>query len=180
MLWRSKEISKLQRLGARAESRVQAVNDKVDTIIEMCEGVDTVPDLLDRIKNIFKDFDDDGKPVEAVVLGTIHKLKGMQASRVFILHPELMPHPMAGPNFMKGELCAIYVAVTRAKWSKDAPGELFFVGPVPYPIEDAMPSANTASAYTQAPAQQGSTTNSNEDPAPLNIEGEVITEDLLP
>lgn len=137
--WAQNETRKLRAMGDRAAGRIQSLEDNVETVIALTENVETIPQVLARIDQLFKDFDDDGKPLSAVVLGTIHRTKGLQSDRVFVLKPELLPHPMAGPNFYKGELCAIYVAVTRAKWSKEKDGELIFCGPVPEPIRDAMP-----------------------------------------
>lgn len=137
-VWERAELERLHALGDRAEGRIQSVQDNAETIIALTEGMATIPEVLTRINDIFKDFEDDGRPVHAVTLGTVHKLKGLQGNHVFILKPELMPHPMSGPNFFKGELCGIYVAVTRAKWDKDGtPGELIFCGSVPEPIRAA-------------------------------------------
>ncbi len=138
-MWSANETRKLRAMGERAAGRIQSLEDNVETVIALTDGVDTIPAVLTRIEQLFKDFDDDGKPLSAVVLGTIHRTKGLQSDRVFVLKPELLPHPMCGPNFYKGELCAIYVAVTRAKWSQEKDGELIFCGPVPEPIIDAMP-----------------------------------------
>ena len=63
---------------------------------------------------------DDGLP--SVLLSTVHRAKGLEAERVFILRPELMPHPMAsGPDALRQEFNCKYVALTRAK------SALFFV-----------------------------------------------------
>jgi DNA helicase II / ATP-dependent DNA helicase PcrA len=141
--WRRKEIAKLRPLGEKAIGRIQQIEDRADTLLELCEDADTVQEVIKKINQIFADFDDDGKPVSAVVLGTIHKLKGLQSDRIFVLAPELLPHPMSGPNFYKGELCALYVAVTRAKWGDGKEGELIFVGEIPellnyYPSESEI------------------------------------------
>jgi DNA helicase II / ATP-dependent DNA helicase PcrA len=153
--WSSKEIAKLEKKGDRAIGRIQQIEDSEETIWELCEGMDTIPQVVQRIEQIFKDFNDDGSPVEAVILGTLHRTKGLQGNRVFVLHSELMPHPMAGPNFYKGELCAIYVAVTRAKWDKDgSDGELYFIGPVPEPIAHAMPVRKEAEAELDQPDEE--------------------------
>ncbi len=138
--WEKKELARLRAMGDKAAGRIQSVEDSADTIAEICSGADTIPQVLERIGSLFKDFNDDGKPVEAAILGTMFRTKGLEANRVYVLKPELMPHPLAGPNFYKGELCCIYVTVTRAKWSNGLPGELIFCGPVPEPVRDAMPA----------------------------------------
>lgn len=53
-----------------------------------------------------------------VRLMSIHKSKGLEANRVFILQPELLPHPNGLPQ---QEANLKYVAITRAK------GELYYV-----------------------------------------------------
>jgi len=60
---------------------------------------------------------------EGVTFSTVHKSKGGEADRVFILKPELMPHPKAGEGWeMDQEYNIMYVAWTRHKKA------LYFVG----------------------------------------------------
>src|ERR1035437_2481999 len=57
-----------------------------------------------------------------VMLSTVHRAKGLEAPRVFILNPELMPHPNAKASWeLAQERDLQYVAYTRAK------EELYFV-----------------------------------------------------
>ena len=59
---------------------------------------------------------------EAVLLSSIHRAKGLEAERVFLLFPDTLPHPKATQEWAKAqEFNLKYVALTRAK--KD----LFFV-----------------------------------------------------
>jgi len=49
-----------------------------------------------------------------VQLSTVHKAKGLEAERVFILRPDLMPHPAAkSADDMQTEANVEYVAITR-------------------------------------------------------------------
>ena len=75
------------------------------------------------VEQLFADFETDGRPKQAVVLGTIHKTKGLEAVRVWILRADLLPHPMARKEEDRTQErnCA-YIVVTRAK------EELVFVG----------------------------------------------------
>ena len=59
---------------------------------------------------------------ENVILSTIHRVKGLEANRVFIIRPALMPHPAAKLDWeLKQEDNLRYVAITRAK------NELYYV-----------------------------------------------------
>jgi len=68
-------------------------------------------------KKTLEDIFTDKRPVVPhILLSTIHKSKGLEADRVFILRPDLMPHPMAkGIDELKQEDNLHYVAITRAK-----------------------------------------------------------------
>jgi DNA helicase II / ATP-dependent DNA helicase PcrA len=53
---------------------------------------------------------------KGIVLSTIHSVKGKEAKRVFLIHPELIPHPLAKQVWeIEQENNLHYVAVTRAK-----------------------------------------------------------------
>lgn len=67
--------------------------------------------LSSVINEIFTDKTDDG-----IILCTCHKSKGLEASRVFFLNPELIPSPKAITEKARyGEKCLQFVAITRAK-----------------------------------------------------------------
>ena len=70
-----------------------------------------------RLREFFSD-DRDG-----VSFTSVHRGKGREAERTFILHPELMPHPMAknDPVALREEENVLYVAITRSK------SEMYFV-----------------------------------------------------
>jgi DNA helicase II / ATP-dependent DNA helicase PcrA len=65
----------------------------------------------------------DMQPLDRVVfLSSVHRSKGLESNRIFIIRPDLMPHPSAKkPWQLKQEQNLHYVAVTRAK------SELYFV-----------------------------------------------------
>ncbi len=130
--YRYEELQRLAPLGDKAAGRVGALMDKCDCLEELISGVRSVAELRGRIESLFADFEPDGRPREAVILGTIHRTKGLEGERVFVLKPELLPHPMAKREweYVQEENCA-YIAVTRAKYSNGAPGTLIFCGLVP-------------------------------------------------
>lgn len=104
--YRSKEVAKL--MESDKTMQAQSLGDKVDTIIALCDGIDDTLSLEGKIDSIFSD------DKEGVVFSSIHRAKGLEAERVFILHPELMPHPMAKQPWERGQEDNIeYVALTR-------------------------------------------------------------------
>lgn len=96
--------------------QAQTMQDKFDTVLAISENSQTVTDLYNNIDNLFADTTD------GVLLSTVHKQKGGEAHRVFILEPQLMPHPMAKkPEDKQQEANIEYVAKTRSM------NELYFV-----------------------------------------------------
>lgn len=115
----------------RGEARAMAAVDKFECVVELGVGVESTSELKRVIGDLFADFEADGTPKHAVILGTVHRTKGLEANRVFVLRPDLMPHKMARkPHEREGELNLAYVAVTRAKFERGNPdsGVLVFVG----------------------------------------------------
>lgn len=106
-IYKESEMAKL--LAANKTVRAQLLDDKVETIIALSEGCTTIDDLRNRIETVFSDDQ------AAVVFSTIHKAKGLEARRVYILNPELLPHPMAKSEWEKQQEDNLkYVAYTRA------------------------------------------------------------------
>lgn len=63
-----------------------------------------------------EDLFSDGRP--GITLATIHRVKGLENDRTFILKPDLLPHPMAKKDWqIEQEYNLKYVALTRAKVS---------------------------------------------------------------
>lgn len=66
--------------------------------------------LEDNIKEIYKD------DTEGIVLSTIHKSKGLEADRVFLLNRSLIPSKYANTEeALYNEKCLLFVAITRAR-----------------------------------------------------------------
>lgn len=84
--------------------------DKIYTLENLSFGCLTGDDLIEKLKTIFSD-DSDG-----ICLSTVHKSKGLEADRVFIIHKDLMPSKNAKKDWEKlQERNLQYVAYTRAK-----------------------------------------------------------------
>lgn len=117
-----REMGKLARLGDRGASKIQALQDRHECIVALTDGVGSISELKSKIGVIFADFEADGAPKDAVVLGSVHKTKGLEAGTVWVLAPELLPellpHPMAKrPWEQVQERNLAYVAATRAKYT---------------------------------------------------------------
>jgi len=119
--WRDREVEKLERRDAPA-SRTQAIHDKVECLIELASTVPTVTELRSAIGRLFADAAD---PSRVITLSSVHRAKGSEAGRVFILEPDCMPMTSrkSRPWEVQQEMNVLYVAVTRAK------RELYFCGP---------------------------------------------------
>ena len=110
----NREIAKLTSKGK--EDKAQAVDDRVTTlrciISHLDEGNRTIDNLIRSIQQLFTD---NNKGL--LTLATIHKAKGLEWQRVFILgRHKYMPSCWARKAWQKQqEVNLIYVAYTRAK-----------------------------------------------------------------
>jgi superfamily I DNA/RNA helicase len=112
--YKGQELTKLY--ARKKMARAQILEDKVSTIDALSEGCRTVRELEEKIDKVFSD------DAAGVVFSSVHKAKGGEAESVYILNPELMPHPRAREGWeMKSERNLQYVAYTRSK------KELYFV-----------------------------------------------------
>jgi superfamily I DNA/RNA helicase len=95
-----------------SEMAIAVIEDKVATIkaiYQFCQPA-CIADLLQTIADLFND------ERASVWLSTVHRAKGLEAERVFILYPDKMPHPNAKKNWeMEQEMNGKYVAMTRSK-----------------------------------------------------------------
>lgn len=95
------------RSAARFSETAQAlIQDQVNMLIAVAEDLKSVKEIEDRITALFTDTD--GKERPAVVLSTVHKAKGLEWDRVFILNETFRWKGGQEDN-------VYYVAVTRAK-----------------------------------------------------------------
>ena len=136
-LYGREEAERLLKLEEKGEGRMQNLMDKCACMMEFIANAKTVQEIRENLEALFKDDDESN----AVVLGTIHRTKGLEANRVFVLAPELLPHPMARKQWEREqERNCCWIAATRAKFDRDHPGTLIFCGPVPA-IFGGAPSA---------------------------------------
>lgn len=86
--------------------------DKVKAIEVLSRGLDYSDQVIRRIEALFSDNNNEG-----IILSTIHKSKGLEADRVFILLPDKIhsPRAMSIDWAREQEFNLEYVAYTRAK-----------------------------------------------------------------
>lgn len=88
--WCEREVERLEaKKTAAADERITVVKDQAEILLALCEGIATPAELLTRLDSLFGDSDEDRRP--AVVCSSIHKSKGLEAKRVFVLKGTLYP-----------------------------------------------------------------------------------------
>lgn len=108
--WGDTQAVKALAAGKSAQA-VQAIEDKAETIICFAEECATVAEVLNKIENMFSDQ----TPHNVILLSTVHKAKGLEAHRVVIIAPDLLPAPWAkSEKEQEQERNIKYVAITRA------------------------------------------------------------------
>ncbi|HVN78557.1 MAG TPA: ATP-dependent helicase [Terriglobia bacterium] len=118
-VYAAREIGKCIAKGQ--EDKAAGIADKVETIRVIIEDLPekkrTIEYLCESIGSLFTDKDEG-----LLTLSTVHKAKGLEYDRVFILEPQLMPSPWARQAWQKDQEQNIaYVAVTRSK------SELYYI-----------------------------------------------------
>ena len=115
-----------------ADAALMALDDKCETIHVLAEEATSLADLRSALESMFDDV-----TVGRLTLSSIHRAKGAEAPRVFVLDPHLMPSRMARTADAKQqERNLMYVAVTRAR------EELVYLTQTPpAPVEGAPPTA---------------------------------------
>jgi DNA helicase II / ATP-dependent DNA helicase PcrA len=111
--WLAQETAKERARTNPNEQRLIALQDKHACLMVFVRNSSSMKEVVARIDSLFTD--NAGAP--AIIHATIHKAKGLEASRVFFLRPKAgpCPHPMSRTPWQKGqELNLCYVAVTRA------------------------------------------------------------------
>lgn len=138
--WRDQEVDRL----VTEKKNPQNVIDRATCLLVLSEGVPSVSGVLERLEKLFSDRG------EGVVCSTIHKAKGLEADRVWLLGEsfagcrywvekqvketdDLSPEHVARVRALRRleeEHNILYVGVTRARH------ELYFVDEVPRPLGD--------------------------------------------
>jgi superfamily I DNA/RNA helicase len=114
-IYRDREIQKA--MAKSNESKIDEINDRVDTLVEVCaacilQGKTTVNDVCQFIDNLFAD---DAENV--IICATYHRAKGREWDRVYLWeHYSRCPSRFATQQWEKDQESNLaYVAITRAK-----------------------------------------------------------------
>ncbi len=106
---RNREVAKAVATGN--DTAVASIEDKYDCLNIFVSSNDTVDEVIQSIETLFDD-----KRRGLLTLSTVHKAKGLEWHRVFILDRGLMPSKWAKQPWQQGQEKNLqYVAVTRAK-----------------------------------------------------------------
>ena len=93
---------------------IEALHDRVNTLIEIYSNSSPRPTILNDLIAYVEYLFAGGEG--SIILTTIHRAKGLERERVFLLLPDLLPHPSATQEWEKiQENNPKYVALTRAK-----------------------------------------------------------------
>ena len=112
----NKELAKFRKelkadgvLNPNEHSGYSALEDKVMTLLFLAKLADSIEGLKNSIRTIFTD------EIQGIVLSTVHKIKGLESNRVFIIRPDLLPMKNVKSWQYIQEMNLCYVAITRAK-----------------------------------------------------------------
>lgn len=94
-----------------SDSRIQSLDDKLETVNVLCEGMKDSDSVVERVNRLFQDTN----PSNAVVASSIHRAKGLEAENVSIIRPDLLPLRTKSPEAQTQEENIMYVAYTRSK-----------------------------------------------------------------
>lgn len=104
--WETKEVDRLLAAN-RGEARVGMVHDQAEMLIELASASSSITDMENRIDALFTD---DGLGQAGIITcSSVHRAKGLEADRVFVLEDTL--NRRGGQE----EINIRYVAITRAK-----------------------------------------------------------------
>lgn len=107
----------------RAEAGIQRLTDQKAVIEIIYSNLKTqhpkVADLVSQVQWLF------AEDTKGVCLSTVHKAKGLEADRVFILEPHLMPLFAHSDRVLQSEMAVKFVALTRSKSALYFVGEMF-------------------------------------------------------
>lgn len=132
--WKEREIARAFKSGRGGEARAEAVRDRAAAVLALSEGVSGISELKARLESIFSELSAN----RCVVFSSVHKAKGLEWDRVFILHKTLREHSDEENNIR-------YVAITRAR------SVLVWVGEAAAPSDRATERAALADKALCAP-----------------------------
>lgn len=103
--WEVKQVERARRL--KWTDRLEQILDQSETMKHLAMNATSIRHIEERIDYLFSDDGEGDNTI--VVLSTVHKAKGLEANRVFVLQSTLRP----GKSAEEDNIC--YVAITRAR-----------------------------------------------------------------
>ena len=111
--WLDKQFAKENARKNPNPDKLIRYQDTYDSIICFTTQAETVADVIKKIDLIFTD----NKDTPGIRLSSIHKSKGLEANRVFLIQPKgaECPHPAAKNAWQREqEMNLLYISITRA------------------------------------------------------------------
>lgn len=113
--WEADQIARVRastKKESARETKMEQIHDQAETLAYLAEGMKGVPELEQRIYELF----DDAAGTPVVVCSTVHRAKGLESNRVFILRDTLRSRfGQSAPGPGSEEKNIEYVAITRSK-----------------------------------------------------------------
>lgn len=107
--WRERELKKAKKHDSEAaQEHIASVNDRYETLKTIANGASSPAALITRIDSLFAD---DAPSSSFIMCSSVHKAKGLETDRVFMLTDTFYP----GGRTDIEEQNLEYVAITRAK-----------------------------------------------------------------
>jgi len=115
--WREKQIGRTKKIKKESvrEAKLDTINDQADMLAALAEGCVSVGEISSRVTSLFGDSDGT-LPQNAIVCSSVHRAKGLEADRVFVLEDTIRDNTDEEANIA-------YVAYTRAKFHLTLVGE---------------------------------------------------------
>ena len=115
--WRVKAIHRASKAKRNNQAKIDAANDQAMTLVAVAEGLASVAEIEKRVLDLFQDSSQNPRP--AVTLSSVHKAKGGEWDRVFLLDSTFK---VKTGTAISEDANIRYVALTRSK------NQLFLVG----------------------------------------------------
>jgi hypothetical protein len=112
--WEEKQLNRLKGI-KDTEAKAALIRDQRETLEAVAEGCASIAEIEVRINSLFQDSDDNQKP--AVVLSSVHKAKGLEWDKVFLLSWTFGKRKPKNAAEAQEEQNIRYVAITRTKRS---------------------------------------------------------------
>lgn len=106
--WKNKQIARTAKLDIDASAaKAEQIEDQAATLTALAEGCASVDEIFLRLDTMFGDTEN-GSSRNQIVCSSVHKAKGLEADRVFVIAATVNTKTREEKNIY-------YVAVTRAK-----------------------------------------------------------------